>query len=110
MEAMRLGMSLNAGGCPVVCYLNLGLTGAAQRTASVLGYNYPGSSWYQSAYNALKAHHLLAPPPVAGADQSGAAAPDQSGADTGASATTPPADTTQSAAPAAKKHRWYWPF
>ncbi len=94
----------------VECYLNLGLTGAAQRTASVLGYNYPGSSWYQSAYNALKAHHLLAPPPVAGADQSGAAAPDQSGADTGASATTPPADTTQSAAPAAKKHRWYWPF
>ncbi|MDD2795600.1 outer membrane protein assembly factor BamD [Acidocella sp.] len=93
----------------VECYLNLGLTGAAQRTASVLGYNYPGSSWYQSAYNTLKAHHLLAPPPVAGTDQSGAAAPNQSGAATGASATTPPADTTQSA-PATKKHHWYWPF
>lgn len=96
----------------VECYLNLGLTDAAQRTASVLGYNYPGSSWYQSAYNVLKAHHLLAPAPVAGdnesgADQSGAAAPDQSG--TAAGTTTPPADTTQSA-PAPKKHHWYWPF
>jgi outer membrane protein assembly factor BamD len=50
------------------CYLNLGLTGAAQRTASVLAYNYPGSSWYQSAYDKLAAHNLVAdaettPPP-----------------------------------------------
>jgi len=49
------------------CYLDLGLTGAAQRTASVLAYNYPGSSWYESAYNKLEANNLVAdaqtPPP-----------------------------------------------
>jgi outer membrane protein assembly factor BamD len=42
------------------CYLDIGLTGAAQRTASVLAYNYPGSTWYQSAYGKLKAHDLVA--------------------------------------------------
>jgi outer membrane protein assembly factor BamD len=43
----------------VECYLDLGLTGAAQRTASVLSYNYPGSTWYQTAYGKLKAHGLV---------------------------------------------------
>ena len=42
------------------CYLDLGLTGAAQRTASVLAYNYPGSIWYQAAYNKLLDHNLVA--------------------------------------------------
>jgi outer membrane protein assembly factor BamD len=32
------------------CYLALGLTDEAQRTAAVLGYNYPGSKWYSAAY------------------------------------------------------------
>jgi len=32
------------------CYLALGLTDQAQRTAAVLGYNYPGSSWYSATY------------------------------------------------------------
>jgi outer membrane protein assembly factor BamD len=41
-------------------YLNLGLPDAAQRTASVLGYNYPGSSWYQTAYGKLQNHNLVA--------------------------------------------------
>jgi outer membrane protein assembly factor BamD len=36
------------------CYLALGLTEEAQRTAAVLGYNYPGSSWYDSAYALLE--------------------------------------------------------
>jgi len=49
------------------CFLDLGLTGAAQRTASVLAYNYPGSSWYQTAYGKLQDHNLVAdaqtPPP-----------------------------------------------
>jgi outer membrane protein assembly factor BamD len=48
-------------------YLDLGLTDAAQRTASVLAYNYPGSPWYQAAYNKLEDHNLVAdaetPPP-----------------------------------------------
>jgi outer membrane protein assembly factor BamD len=41
------------------CYLDLGLTKEALRTAAVLGYNYPGSRWYQDAYNKLGAHDLL---------------------------------------------------
>jgi outer membrane protein assembly factor BamD len=49
------------------CYLDLGLTGAAQRTASVLAYNYPGSPWYEAAYGKLLDHNLVAdaqtPPP-----------------------------------------------
>jgi outer membrane protein assembly factor BamD len=42
------------------CYLDLGLTDAAQRTASVLAYNYPGSPWYQTAYGKLRDHGLVA--------------------------------------------------
>jgi outer membrane protein assembly factor BamD len=49
------------------CYLDLGLTSAAQRTASVLAYNYPGSPWYEAAYGKLLDHNLVAdaqtPPP-----------------------------------------------
>ena len=36
------------------CYLALGLTDEAQRTAAVLGYNYPGSPWYDNTYALLK--------------------------------------------------------
>src|SRR5271165_397955 len=34
-------------------YLILGLRDQARRTASVLGYNYPGSAWYEDSYNDL---------------------------------------------------------
>jgi outer membrane protein assembly factor BamD len=34
-------------------YVALGIYPEAERTASVLGYNYPGSQWYQDAYNLL---------------------------------------------------------
>jgi outer membrane protein assembly factor BamD len=34
-------------------YLALGLKDEARRTASVLGYNYPGSEWYEDSYNDL---------------------------------------------------------
>jgi outer membrane protein assembly factor BamD len=50
----------------VECYLDLGLTDAAQHTASVLAYNYPGSSWYQAAYGKLKAHGLVPGAPKRG--------------------------------------------
>lgn len=43
----------------VECYLDLGLTKEAVRTAGVLGYNYPGSRWYEHAYGKLRAHDLL---------------------------------------------------
>jgi outer membrane protein assembly factor BamD len=36
------------------CYLKLGLVDQARKTASVLGYNYPGSQWYQAAYSDLR--------------------------------------------------------
>jgi outer membrane protein assembly factor BamD len=34
-------------------YLILGLKDQARKSASVLGYNYPGSSWYEDSYNDL---------------------------------------------------------
>lgn len=37
----------------VEVYLKLGLVEEAQRTAAVLGYNYPGSNWYEIAWNDL---------------------------------------------------------
>lgn len=39
--------------------LDLGLPDAAIRAASVLGYNYPGSSWYLAAYKKLEAKNLV---------------------------------------------------
>jgi len=62
----------------VECYLDLGLTDAAVRTASVLSYNYPGSSWYQTAYGKLKDHGL-------------ATAANETQAGTGSNAPPPPA-------------------
>jgi outer membrane protein assembly factor BamD len=38
----------------VECDLALGLTAEAKRNAAVLGYNYPGSTWYGDAYALLK--------------------------------------------------------
>ena len=40
------------------CYLALGVTDEAQTAAAVLGYNYPGSTWYQASYELLKAKNL----------------------------------------------------
>jgi outer membrane protein assembly factor BamD len=37
----------------VEVYLKLGLVDEAKRTAAVLGYNYPGSNWYENAWNDL---------------------------------------------------------
>jgi outer membrane protein assembly factor BamD len=71
----------------VECYLDIGLPDAAVRTASVLGYNYPGSSWYETAYGKLKAHGLVT-------------AANQAQAGSGAVA----------AVPTPKSSPWYWPF
>jgi outer membrane protein assembly factor BamD len=40
------------------CYLALGVIDEAQNAAAVLGYNYPGSSWYQASYALLKGKNL----------------------------------------------------
>lgn len=37
----------------VECYLSLGLHTEAERIAAVLGYNYPGSKWYQDTYKII---------------------------------------------------------
>lgn len=42
----------------VECYLALGITNEAKSTASVLGFNFPGSDWYNDAYNLLVKNHL----------------------------------------------------
>ena len=42
----------------VEAYIALGIPKEAQATASVLGYNFPGSDWYQDAYKLLKRNHL----------------------------------------------------
>jgi outer membrane protein assembly factor BamD len=39
-------------------YYSLGLDNEAQTAAAVLGANYPGSGWYQDAYNVLKGRNL----------------------------------------------------
>ncbi len=38
----------------VECYLALGILDQAQKTAAVLGYNYPGSSWYGDSYEMIR--------------------------------------------------------
>ncbi len=57
------------------CYLALGLKDEAQKTAAVLGYNYPGSSWYEATYvlvTGQKAQQAVAPGPgQPGAEQPG---------------------------------------
>jgi outer membrane protein assembly factor BamD len=47
-------------------YLVLGLRDEAEKTAAVLGYNYPGSSWYADTYDQLESDGLLqgAPAPT----------------------------------------------
>jgi outer membrane protein assembly factor BamD len=34
----------------VECYLALGVKSEAKEAAAVLGYNFPGSDWYQDSY------------------------------------------------------------
>lgn len=43
-------------------YLVLGLKDQARKTAAVLGYNYPGSEWYQDSYSQLADDGLIASP------------------------------------------------
>ena len=43
----------------VAAYLALGVVGEARENAAVLGYNYPGSWWYEKTYNLFKEHGLL---------------------------------------------------
>ena len=40
------------------CYLALGVNDEAQAAAAVLGYNFPGSDWYEDSYALLQAKNL----------------------------------------------------
>ena len=40
------------------CYLALGIVGEAQAAAAVLGYNYPGTDWYQDSFALLQEGEL----------------------------------------------------
>ena len=40
-------------------YLALGVVSEAQTAAAVLGYNFPGSPWYEDSYNLLAEHSLV---------------------------------------------------
>lgn len=42
-------------------YLSIGLTGQAQAAAAVLGYNYPGSEWYQDTYALMQGQGVEMP-------------------------------------------------
>lgn len=38
----------------VECYISVGMTEEAQRMAAILGYNFPGSEWYQRTYRLME--------------------------------------------------------
>lgn len=42
----------------VECYLSLGLREEAQKSAAVLGYNYPANEWYQRTYRLMSARDV----------------------------------------------------
>jgi outer membrane protein assembly factor BamD len=42
-------------------YLSIGLTGQAQQAASVLGHNYPGSTWYSDTYAMMQGQGVTLP-------------------------------------------------
>ena len=73
-------------------YVALGVFAEAQKATAVLGYNYPGSEWYQDAYNLLVSKGLSpegeeAEPPIALVDPSAVI-----GAEPAPDLATPPAD------------------
>lgn len=43
----------------VEAYLEIGVVDEARAAAAVLGYNYPGSNWYQDSYRLFKQRNLL---------------------------------------------------
>ena len=42
----------------VEIYYNLGLTGEAEKTAKILGYNYNSSEWYENSYALLNKDYI----------------------------------------------------
>jgi outer membrane protein assembly factor BamD len=61
----------------VECYLALGILDQAQKTAAVLGYNYPGSPWYSDTYELIRSTmpDAIGEAPKPGSGPTGVAAP-----------------------------------
>lgn len=55
----------------VEAYVRLGINEEARQVASVLGYNYPGSKWYQNSYALLNERGIAAPDSEAPKDKEG---------------------------------------
>ncbi|HMC92041.1 MAG TPA: outer membrane protein assembly factor BamD [Allosphingosinicella sp.] len=62
------------------CYLALGVPEEARRSAAVLGANYPGTKWYQRAYDLMQRHPGNAVVPAAAPAAAPAPAPAKTGA------------------------------
>jgi len=43
----------------VECYMALGIVDEAKKNAALLGYNFPGSEWYQDAYSLLQSRGIV---------------------------------------------------
>jgi outer membrane protein assembly factor BamD len=56
----------------VEAYLSLGINEEAQAAGAVLGYNYPGTDWYQDSYNLLASRDLQPQDPAEGSWLQGA--------------------------------------
>jgi outer membrane protein assembly factor BamD len=56
----------------VEAYLSLGINEEAQAAGAVLGYNYPGSDWYQDSFNLLASRTLQPADPAEGSWLEGA--------------------------------------
>jgi outer membrane protein assembly factor BamD len=56
----------------VESYLSLGINEEAQAAGAVLGYNYPGTDWYQDTYNLLASRDLQPQEPAEGSWLQGA--------------------------------------
>ena len=56
----------------VEAYLSLGINEEAQAAGAVLGYNYPGTDWYQDTYNLLASRDLQPQDPAEGSWLQGA--------------------------------------
>jgi len=70
----------------IECYESLGLTDEAKKTAALLGYNYPGTTWYRDSYALV----------------TGEARP-SAASDSASASETPPASSTG-------WFDWAWPF
>jgi outer membrane protein assembly factor BamD len=87
----------------VESYLALGIPDQAQRSAAVLGANYPGTEWYQHAYDLMQRHDRRGEAQAAAASQPApqpAAAPPATAPVEPAPAEPVPAETTPADSPA----------